>query len=49
MPYIYNSWSLKEFKDELEKNNQYARVKSMITSQAWVLYQHPVAIVYVPD
>ena len=42
MPYINNSWSVKEFKDELK--NQHTHVKSTIIAQAHVVYQRLLVI-----
>ena len=43
MPYISNSWSLKDFINELKKeiNSAHVCIKSVITSQARVVYQRP--------
>ena len=49
VPYIHNSWSLKEIKDELKKeiNSVCKRITSAIMSQARVVYQRPLVIMYV--
>ena len=44
MSYITNNWSVKEFKDEIEKLINGARRKSAITSQAPIAYQRPLAV-----